>query len=931
MTDMLGACFTRPAWRGLLIGALLLGAALPRVQAQDTPAEVQQAANKMLSTGNFLDAIPLLDQMVAWFSASDDSRIVAMMENVYFQLGLCHFIVGHFPESRTAFGTYLRKYKFAHRAWQAAVYVGDAYRFEGALKEALKAYKLALDTYTYNPDWRADILSSMAKCHLAEERWRDAAPLLLEIFRIAPDFARRNWAASLLAVSYLKEMEVEKVYDMMPYLLHPQSYASRSVALNMAALEAGDNLFADERYRDALWIYRIIYPHDTIIMNATLHRERLERKAERLRKVPGQIRRLILTQEEIGQIEQELKALETIDNYDSELAYRIARAYQETRRYRESRDLYHHLFDTDIPNRAEECLYLAFFSAAQVQPWQQAVAMGKEYMTVYPGGDYYDTVSLTVGQLYANQQSWPDVIQTLTNALDVSPRHADIVECQFLIGYASFMEEQFTNAVTWLTRMNRDYPANDREADGTYWTGMAYLFDRHYEEALPCFDHILLAFPLCPYREDAAFRSATCDYGLSQFDRAETKLTTFLEEYPRSKLASEAHLLLGDIAAAQGRLQLAVREYQLVPEGDIHIEHYNFAAFRCGEILAELKDYDGLIAHFDRYLDRNREGSNFPQALYWQGNAWWQKGEQERALAFYRRAMETYGKDRKALGVDLILDEWAGKLRSAPPALAEEGWRDLRDLLRKAGEEKEYALVLRLQRMLLYNPKTAETDRVAILRNLMHPNSLPYASAAILDLILDEARSQTNATLVATIAGKIVEDFPETDSAVAARMALADLAAEGRDFETAIRHLTVIREVFAASGEAAEALLRLGSIYLQNRQFDEADQAYHDLLGAKEWRGYWPAALYGRGQIAQARREYAKAAAYFERIYVLYSANREFTPKAYLARAECLVRLFERQKAAETLAEFLGTPDLAETPEAGKARELLARLKGGAP
>jgi TolA-binding protein len=898
----------------------------PAARAQDTPAEVQQAASKMLSLGNYLDAIPLLDQMATWFATSDDSRIIAMMENVYFQLGMCHFILGHFGEARSAFDLYLRKYKNGPRAWQAAVYIGDSHRFQGATKEALKAYAAALDNYQYGVDWKADILISMAKCHLAEEKWAEAAPILLEVFRTAPDFHRRNWAASLLAVSYLKDMNVEKVYDMMPYLLHPQSYASHSVALNMAALEAGDALFSDEHYRDALWVYRIVYPHDVLIVNGATLKGELEEKAQRLRKIPGQIRALIQTQEEIGSIEQELKALDEVENYDSELAYRIARAYQETRRYRESRHLYYTLYQDEIPNRAEECLYLAFFSAAQVQPWQDAVGVGREYMAVYPAGEYYDTVSLSVGQIYANRQEWPDVILTLTNALAVKPDHADIVECLFLLGYASFMEEDFTNSIAYLTRMNGEFPGNDRESDGAYWTGMAYLFDRQFEQALPLFDQVVLAFPESPYVEDASFRSASCDYGISDFARAESKLVAFLEKYPDSKLVSEAHLMRGDIAGADGRLRLAVSEYQLVPEGDINIEHYNFAAFRCGEILDELKDYDKLISHFDLYIERAREGSNIPQALYWQGIAWWRMGEHERALAFYRRAIETFGKDRKALGIDLIMDEWVARLRDAAPPLAAEGWKSLRELLKQASTDKEYALMLRLQRLLLYDPNLSEADKATVRRNLFNLNNMPYASPAILDLILDDSIAATNIPMAVAAASKVVEDFPETDYVIAARMFLARQAML-TDPETAIRHLTVVREVFAASGEAAEAILLLGDIHLAANRADEADKTYNDVLGAKEWRALWPQALYGRGQAAQLKRQYAKAAAYYERIYVMYGGNRGWTAKAYLARAECLIRLREPSKARETLEEMLGLADLEAEPECVKARELLAKLK----
>ena len=911
--------------RSWMVSLLL---AIPSAWAQDTPQEVYQTASKMLSLGNYLDAIPPLNQLVTWFADSQESRIISMMESVYFNLGMAHFLCGHFSEAETVFDTYLRKYRHGPRAWQAAAYRGDAFRFQTQYAKALKAYQDALSTYTYGPDWRADILIGMAKCHLAEERWAQAAPLLLDVYRTAPDFQRRNWAASLLAVSYLKDLRVEPVYDMMPYLLHPKSYASYSVALNLALLEAGDALFEDEKYRDSLWIYRVVYPHDVITIRATEYKEELVKSVSRLRREPGQIRKLIRLQEEIGQIEQELKALDEIPNYDAELGYRIARGYQEIQRYREARELFHHLYETEIPDRMEECLYLSFFCAAQVQPWQQAVSIGREYMTVYPAGEYYDTVSLTVGQIYAQQQNWPQVIQTLTNALDVSPQHADIVECLYLLGYAYFMEEQFSNAVASLVRMNRDYPGNDREVEGSYWIGMSFLFDRQYDEARPYFDHVVLFFPNSSYAEDAAFRSATCDYGLSLFERAEDKMRRFLDRYPGTRLAGEAHLILGDIAGARGQLGRAVEEYQQALALELNIEHYNFAAFRAGEILfRDLKDYHGVIAHFERYRERAREGSNIPQALYWEGNAWWQLGEKERALLFYRKAMAEYGHDREALGVDLILDEWAGKLRDAPPDLAALGWREARDLLRTSLARTNLVLALRLQRLLLYDPKTTEADRAAIMNNLRNPQNLALASPAILELLLDEAQQRNDRDTEALVAERIVADFPETDYALSARMVLARHGEDAQDFEAAIRHLTVVREVFASSPEAAEALLQLGRIYLKAKRYDEADQAYNDVLAAREWRPLWPQALYGRGEVALQRRDYSKAAAYFERIYVLYTAHREWAAKAYLARAEALLRLRERKKAMETLEEFLALPEFSDRPETEEARTLLTRIR----
>ena len=99
------------------------------------------------------------------------------------------------------------------------------------------------------------------------------------------------------------------------------------------------------------------------------------------------------------------------------------------------------------------------------------------------------------------------------------------------------------------------------------------------------------------------------------------------------------------------------------------------------------------------------------------------------------------------------------------------------------------------------------------------------------------------------------------------------------------------------------------------------------VLAVKEWKALWPEALYGRGECARAKRDYAKAAVYFERIYVMYSGYPSWTAKAYLARAECLYRLREFTGAAEVLKELRNQPGLTNLPGLGPSiNELQQRL-----
>jgi tetratricopeptide (TPR) repeat protein len=894
---------------------------------QDNVRDTRVAAHAALSQGAFAEAIPLLQQLVAWLNTSTSPSVISELELMYYQLGLCQFMAGNFAAARDTFSEYLKRYRRGPNAGTVAVFFADSHRFESNFAEALKAYGEALKTYTFDEDWKTDVEASMAKCFLAQEKWTDALPHLGAVYRRAPDFARRNWAATLMVISFLRSRQLDQVYDIMPTLLQPESFASRSVALNLTAIEVADELFADERYRDALWVYRMIYGRDLVAANCRAFQDRLERKARWLRRQPGQFRQLVRVQERLGEVEQELKALEDVEEYDAELYYRMARSYFEGKRFREARELFLYLHDTSSGDRAEECLYMAFTSAAQIQPWDRALQIGADYMAEFEGGAYYDTVSLLVAQMRAKLQQWPDVIAVLAKALEVHPQHENIVECLFLLGYASLMEEQYPSSVRHLRRMNQDFPGNDREEDGLYWMGMALLFDKAYAEARDEFERLLARFPDTTYAEDASFRAATCDFGLSDFRAALTRFTAFVQRYPGSKLRGEAEMMLGDCEGSFGRLPEAVAHYRRALEGQLHIEFYNYTVFRCGEILSELKDYEAVLDWLKAYMDRNREGSNLPMAIHGVGNALWEKGEPGKALDYFRGAIEQYGSDRTNLGVDLILEEWVNKAQKAPPDVARQHWQALRKLEDDAVNRTNRVLSLRLRRILPYMPGLTVAEKSVYRASLMRSNNIPYAGPGLLAHMADEALRAGATNLAVAAAQETVRVFPETDYGLAARMVLArDAVARGAPDE-ALPHLEVIINTFAASTEAGEAQLLKAGILLDRKELDAADQIFSTVLATREWKPLWPEALFGRGQVARASRKFVEATAYFERIYVLYTANRPWVARAYLARAESLERANRVKEARETLDEMLALDDLKSFPAYAEAEALRKRVE----
>jgi len=911
-------------------------------QIQSTVREMREGAFKKFAQGEFESAIPDLTMLIETLKDVKNSQALAEMEVLYYNLGIAYFLTGQFTQAEQAFVTYSKKYPHGARTHLAFVYIADGLRFSTKNKEAIKAYKDALTKFSYLPDIKTDIYAGIARCYLAMGDWEGAREPLYAAFRSAPDSMRRNRAATLLVTSFLKTQSLDNLYPIIPYILQSDSHAALSIAFNLSAMEAGDALFSDERYREALWIYRLVFPYDEVMERTEKYLEKLIRRSDYEKQNMTDPRRLIRLMEWIGDAEAELKALNDIENYDEDLFFRIAQGYMEALRYREGCEGFLHLHIIAGKERAEESLYLAFVCASRIEPVDRCYTIARQYMDKYPAGVYYDDLTLLTGQLYVKEKRWSDLILHFSEVLQVRPNHQMAAECLFLLGYAHFMEEQFDQATARFRELRERFPEWDQIDGAIYWTAMSLMFATEFEEADKDFTLLLQSGDQSTYVEDGTYRRAVCNYALAQYELADSRLAEFLTLYPEGSLRFEAHMIRGDIAGAVGRSDDAVAFYQaaLAATDDLmNIEFYNHCAFQAGQILYDGEKFEEMRNHFAAYIARNREGSNIPLAVYWTGRALFNSGEQTGAVRYYLDAVAKYGKDRKAMGVDLILDEWVGTTRRLGSNDVENAWAELVGAWKQSVQSKDEVARLRYQRVLMYRPGNKQSVNNQLLKGLLQEENLKYASPAVMETMFDELQKKGNTAFAVIVAEAILTDYPETDTALEARLLLArknleearkasDPAATKELQAQAMEHLNFIRNVHATSSEAAEALLLLGTIYQDQRKTEEAQKCFDSVLGVKGWRALWPKALYNLGLCAEQRRDVLKATAYYERIYVMYSNYGEWTAKAYLKRAECLSKLYKVNQAKETLDEMLAQNELKAFPEYEQAQQLRKQMEG---
>ncbi len=93
-------------------------------------------------------------------------------------------------------------------------------------------------------------------------------------------------------------------------------------------------------------------------------------------------------------------------------------------------------------------------------------------------------------------------------------------------------------------------------------------------------------------------------------------------------------------------------------------------------------------------------------------------------------SVEIYGEDPATIGIDMILDEWMGRIKRSTKEDAQAAWLQLRTALDEAIAGKKETLVLRLKRIMLYGENVTSTEKQRIENEFLSEANIAPASPA---------------------------------------------------------------------------------------------------------------------------------------------------------------------------------------------------------
>jgi tetratricopeptide (TPR) repeat protein len=627
----------------------------------------------------------------------------------------------------------------------------------------------------------------------------------------------------------------------------------------------------------------------------------------------------------------------------------------------------------DFPQR-DKAMYGLIFANAQLKRTKVAKDLCEQFISAFPDSSELGQITELFVMLSYQAGNLDEAVASADRAMGF-PK-ADKERMLFLKGNILFEKQQFQDAITAFEILKKDFPQSAYLDDATYRIALAYFYQNDSKGVRKALEKYIEAFPKGQYIIDGKYRLAFIRFQGGDWKDAMEDLDKLVVESPNDPNISQVYALLAD-----GWKKMAESDPQKADE------HYGKAIGAYEEAFKKAQGEDVRKYVMDNLTDLYSSVSKWAEletmwrtylqsvkgkdidaslkAIYHIVNATKRQGKTDDAIALIAENVRPAISNPSMEQVEVLIQQMCTLMTpkkrrtstvtaaavppadgapkpTAPPAVAVEATPTFEELEKKieklltpenvtpaANNRITFARAWLARSM----KETEKADRLFnILIEVAKPEDL---SPMMLFIVGDNARKKKDNAKAQACYERLLNIFPNSEFADSAPVGLGEIAYEAGEHDKALKLFEeATSEKYQGSSRLLDATLGKAKTLVKLNKLDPAYQEYDQIARTKEWRVSWAESLFMMGQIEELRKEYAKAIAFYIRVYIAHQKYKDWMSKAYLQNARCLVLLGgeeNKKKAIATLEEFLRRLDVRDQPEYKAGQDEIRKLGGTVP
>ncbi|MFN3996576.1 tetratricopeptide repeat protein [Algoriphagus sp.] len=265
---------------------------------------------------------------------------------------------------------------------------------------------------------------------------------------------------------------------------------------------------------------------------------------------------------------------------------------------------------------------------------------------------YFDDALLRLGDCQYVQKKFGEAAATFQRAISESTTGKDYA--YYRLAVVQNFQSQNNEALSNLDRLISGFPSSLYIEDAMFQRGQIYLEEVRYSEASRAFSDLISSRPNSPFIPFALESRAVANFSMQNYNQTIADYKLILDNHPNASNAETALKGLQETLALQGRSAEFgdyLARYKGANPGSGNVQSLEYESAKS---LYLDKNYTQAARAFENYLRSYPQSAQRPDALYFAGDAYFQAGDQEKGLSFFRQLEKEPSSPQRARAMQRI-------------------------------------------------------------------------------------------------------------------------------------------------------------------------------------------------------------------------------------------------------------------------------------
>jgi len=613
-------------------------------------------ANSHYRVEEYEDAVEIYIEIIERFPNSKLTR------DAQYGLGWAYFQQSKYDDAYNIFNSLSQGTDSL--AIQSFIWKGEAKRYSGNNKDALKIFQDFLEQYPSDPS--APAVESLIGLIYFEQKNYQLSAQYLSNSTSSNDPVTRAKAFTMLGEIELNKKNYVKARGKFEPAIRITE-AENSVHLR-ALLGLGVSLFFLGEYEEAAE-----YIREAETINSTFETDKINfymaesyYKAKKYQEALSRYNAIASTDDQyvkqaiysrgychfnLGSYSNSASQFsEFIERYPNDprvtdARLRLADSYFGSKNFSAASKIFSQLFKSGNYSSDDPYAYYQYAQALYKSgETEAAINEFRNLQQKFPGSAYAENSLFTIGFIRFQNNEYKEAISDYRNVLEVYKNTTLAPAVYYSMGDSHFNMEMYDSAIANYRTVLTKYPSSEYVFDAVNGMQYSYVAMGKQEEAINLIDRYISQNPNMKFSDVIYFKKGEIYYSQRDYQNAKTSYQEFIAKYPKSTFVPEAYYWLGKSSQNLKQDEEAIFYFNKVFENYPGSQSAAVSVIELGKIYELLGNYQESIQLLENASKKLKDSPRIPEILFIKGNAYIRADDIQKAYATFEE-LATYHRD----------------------------------------------------------------------------------------------------------------------------------------------------------------------------------------------------------------------------------------------------------------------------------------------